>query len=436
MGEVIPIGAADSVRRGYRYAVYEHRLVTTDGLAYTRSFIVLKNRYGVIVRFTKLHCFTGAHNGKIYRQQASDVKQRLYYICMMLNYVLIDHYDIYGVDHVFKVTKDMLTAFFMDYAHEKKVNGKYRGPDSIERCVHAVALFFSKLIYKYGGYVALKRNELYIPKEIRTPRGIKTISVPDFQITGVPEQKDIFRDIPTKAFQILLNHAVRFAPDIAFAIALQAFAGLRPGEVCSVRQEGSPKGPGLLFIRADGRIVRAEIDLRHEYAMRSDGVICGKIKKERAQGVYPAFLPVFQRLYEMHKEYLAGREFEKDYCPMFVNARGMAMTYEDYSNRFRDLVDNHFRPALLRQDDQELRIYGQMLCEHTLGPHALRHWFSVQLVLRGEDIAQLQFWRGDLSPQSAFDYLMNKGDLIRELEEANEMLAWFLKHAVEEPHEG
>ena len=190
MGEVIPIGAADSVRRGYRYAVYEHRLVTTDGLAYTRSFIVLKNRYGVIVRFTKLHCFTGAHNGKIYRQQASDVKQRLYYICMMLNYVLIDHYDIYGVDHVFKVTKDMLTAFFMDYAHEKKVNGKYRGPDSIERCVHAVALFFSKLIYKYGGYVALKRNELYIPKEIRTPRGIKTISVPDFQITGVPDSPE------------------------------------------------------------------------------------------------------------------------------------------------------------------------------------------------------------------------------------------------------
>ena len=80
MGEVIPIGAADSVRRGHRYAVYEHRLVTTDGLAYTRSFIVLKNRYGVIVRFTKLHRCTSAHNGKIYRQQASDVKQRLYYM--------------------------------------------------------------------------------------------------------------------------------------------------------------------------------------------------------------------------------------------------------------------------------------------------------------------------------------------------------------------
>ena len=116
---------------------------------------------------------------------------------------------------------------------------------------------------------------------------------------------------------------------------------------------------------------------------------------------------------------------------MFVNARGMAMTYEDYYNRFRNLVDMHFRPALLAQEDQELKIYGQMLCERILGPHALRHWFSVQLVLRGEDISQLQFWRGDLSPQSAFDYLMNKGDLIRELEEANEMLAQFMKNAAE-----
>ena len=435
MGEIIPIGTAEDWKRGYRYSVYEHRLVTSDGLAYTRSFIVLKNKYRAIVRFTKFHRFSGAHNGKIFRQQSSDVKQRLYYICMMLNYVLIDHYEIYRIDHIFEVTKDMLTAFFMDYAHEKKVNGKYRGSDSIERCVYAVVLFFSKLICKYGGYMTLKRDELYILKEIRTPRGIKTISVPNFQITGVPEQKEIFRDIPTKAFQILLNLAVRFAPDIAFAIALQAFAGLRPGEVCSVRQEESPKGPGLLFIRAEGRIVRAEIDLRREYAMRSDGIICGKIKKERTQGVYPAFLSAFQRLYDMHKEYLAGRSYEKEYCPMFVNARGKAMTYEDYYNRFRDLVDNHFRAALLKQDNPELRIYGQMLCENTLGPHALRHWFSVQLVLRGEDIAQLQFWRGDRSPQSAFDYLMNKGDLIRELEEANQMLAQFLKHAAEEFHE-
>ena len=68
MGEIIPISyGGDIHRKDYQFAVYEHRLVTADGLIYTRSFIVLKNRYGVIVRFTKLHRFSGAHDGKIYR---------------------------------------------------------------------------------------------------------------------------------------------------------------------------------------------------------------------------------------------------------------------------------------------------------------------------------------------------------------------------------
>ena len=57
-----------------------------------------------------------------------------------------------------------------------------------------------------------------------------------------------------------------------------------------------------------------------------------------------------------------------------------------------------------------------MLYENDLGTHALRHWFTVQLVLRKEDMAGLKFWRGDKSPESAFQYLQNKGDLVRELE--------------------
>lgn len=275
--------------------------------------------------------------------------------------------------------------------------------------------------------MAVKQSELYTNKAVYVAGGRKiTKAVPDFSIRGVSEKKEIFRDIPTKVFQILLRLAVRFVPDIAFAIGLQAFAGLRPGEVCNVRQVKGPKGAGMIFTERDGRLVRVQIDLRHEYAMRSDGVICGKIKKERIQGVYPPFLPAFQTLYEMHMGILSERKYERDYCPMFLNHIGMAMTYKDYYNRFRKLVDEYLRPELLQQDDPELRIYGQMLCENTLGPQSLRHWFSTQLALRGEDIAQLQFWRGDKNPLSAFGYLMNKGDLVRELSETNDMLAGFL----------
>ena len=114
MREIVPITESDW-RKDYRFAVYEHRLVTGDGLSYTRSFIVIKNRYDVIVRFTRLHNFAGAYENRIYRPLASDANARMHYITMMLNHILIDHHEIYRIDHVFKVTKEMLTCFFMDY---------------------------------------------------------------------------------------------------------------------------------------------------------------------------------------------------------------------------------------------------------------------------------------------------------------------------------
>ena len=111
---------------------------------------------------------------------------------------------------------------------------------------------------------------------------------------------------------------------------------------------------------------------------------------------------------------------------MFINRQGMALTYESYYRRFKTLVENHLRPLLMIHSDPECRIYGQLLYENSIAPHVLRHWFSVQLALHGEDVAQLQFWRGDKSPESAFLYLQNKGDLIRELAKTNELLAEML----------
>ena len=50
----------------------------------------------------------------------------------------------------------------------------------------------------------------------------------------------------------------------------------------------------------------------------------------------------------------------------------------------------------------------------------------------GEDIGNIQFWRGDKSPQSAFTYLQNKGDLNRELAVTNEKLTDLLRSMMEE----
>ena len=61
MAEIIPVNGQSGWRNDYHYAVYEHKLVTADGMTYPRSFIVIKNRYGVIIRFTRLHNFAGAY---------------------------------------------------------------------------------------------------------------------------------------------------------------------------------------------------------------------------------------------------------------------------------------------------------------------------------------------------------------------------------------
>jgi integrase len=430
---IIAFKRTNELRERYRYAVYERKLVHEGTMAYSRSFIVVKNQYGVIVHFTNFHRYMATYGDAVYRPLASDVREKLLYVCDMLNYMLIDRYDSTKATHIFQVTYDMLSSFFRDYALEMLPNGTYRSRQSIEKCVSAVTMFFRRLCKEYAGYTAVTMEQLFVEKTVygggRKPQ--KKL-VPNFQVRGIPKTERIFRDMPTKVFALLLNQAFRHKPEIAFAVCAQAFAGLRPGEALNLRQECSPLGAGIVVTVVNNTTKSAEFDLTREFVLRSDGVVCGCIKKERRQKVYPPFLQAFMAAYERHKKYLSRKRFESAYCPMFVNAQGMAMTYAAYHYHFKQLVERHLRPLLLNHEDSECRLYGQLLYENSLGSHCLRHWFTVSLVLMGEDVAQVQYWRGDSSPESALSYLQNKGELMRELSVANESFAELLVKGVTE----
>lgn len=88
-----------------RYAVYSVRNTAEDGLIYTRSFIVIKNGYGVIVRFTRLQEYAGVYVNGTYRPLTSNPEAKLYFICGMLNYCLVDHGARFGIRHVFSITR-------------------------------------------------------------------------------------------------------------------------------------------------------------------------------------------------------------------------------------------------------------------------------------------------------------------------------------------
>ena len=99
-----------------RYAVYSYEAATETGLAYTRSFIVLKNGYDIIVRFTRFQDFAGIYKAGTVFPISSDPQRKLHCICMMLNYIIVDHGAEYGIRHVFGITKPMLVDFFEAYA--------------------------------------------------------------------------------------------------------------------------------------------------------------------------------------------------------------------------------------------------------------------------------------------------------------------------------
>ena len=419
-----------------RYSVYSLQNTTKDGLVFTRSFIVIKNGYHIIVRFTRFHEYTGVYARGTYRPITSNPEVKLYFICKMLNYTLVEHGSEFGIRHVFDITKPMLNRFFNSYAQEKQADGTYRRKESVERCISTVTSFMSRLCAKFKGYMKISREELFEEKLCVTHKDqLIRKAIPVFQATGFSQAESVFRDIPTKVMEILIPMAFRYAREIAFGLCLQAFAGLRAGEVCNVRQECSPYGAGIRFVEMGGKIVKAEIDLRRELALRGDGTEIGKIKKERIQCVYPAFLSAFSQAYELHKNYLKQIGYEPEYAPMFVNEDGKAMSYETYRRRFKSLIREHLRPYLAASSDPKLRIYGQLLCENELGTHALRHWYTVQLVLHGEDIANIQFWRGDSTPESAFQYLQNKGDLVKELEDTGSRFMGLLLQVGSELHE-
>jgi hypothetical protein len=172
MGKIININNSSCRHGEYRYGLYTHKLITVDGEVYTRHFIVVKNRFDLIVRFTRLHNYVDVYEGKVFVPIVSDAEAKLRYVCMMLNYIMIENYDKYHIDHVFKVTREVLECFFRDYAQETLLPGnKHRGKQSVEKCVYSVTMFFRKLRRKFGSDLLLGESDL-VSRRYMTNAGI------------------------------------------------------------------------------------------------------------------------------------------------------------------------------------------------------------------------------------------------------------------------
>ena len=378
------------------------------------SFIYLVDSHGIPILITHLQDYV---TESLTRPDpySSTMEKRCYFFCSMLNYILIENHDRYGISSVLEINHDMMQDFFSDYALDIIYTDEHRTSSVVWRCVRVCTFTMRQILLKHRDRMALKLEDLLVPKQIHDYRGCKKIDyVPNFTAHGHDfVTTPIYREIPTEALELLISLAFKRAPNIVFALCLQAFAGLRPSEVCNVRQECSPLGPGIEFVMGSSNITYPQIDLRRELTLRSDNIHVGGIKKARVQRVYPAFIEAFTVVYEWHKERLAYRKFEEAYAPMFINRDGKAMTYDSYLYQFDNLVSKYFIPALFSSNNTELQQYGHIIKERKLSPHALRHAYTVQLVLRGVSAAELMYWRGDSCITSSATYVANKGELTK-----------------------
>ncbi|WFA75357.1 site-specific integrase [Streptococcus suis] len=409
-----------------KFVCYKHSLILGDHHIVTKQFIVLKHEDGRL-QFTNFHRYVQS-SSKI-KSISDDGNKRFSYVIKFLNYIFSEH-TLQSLD---QLTLEMVRDFLMHYGlGTLPGDTRHRKKTTVEICVNTILDFLTLYLKDRKDKAILAPQELYSTTSFTNKRG-KLIKrkEPSFEVfyDDSNTEQVIFRDMPNAAFEMLFAHIAKQHKDLLMVVALGAFVGLRPSEACNVRREDSPLGPGILFHQAEGETFKIEIDLRKEMPLRSDLKPTGRIKKERMQAVPYIFLEVFVDTYNDYMEYMEGKKYEKDYGPLNLNKQGKALTYDVYYQRFRKIIREEMIPLYLKSDDAEVVFFGQLLQEHNISPHIFRHWYTTQLVLSGvSEISELMSARGDKSPDSAWVYLQNKGEIAKQYAQVNsgvfDYLSW------------
>ena len=400
-----------------RFGLYKYIVPDTQTVVIRYLIVIKEDR--TIVQWTDFHKYVRMGSPTRIRKIESEHESRYYDIVKLLNYVFFEKQH---VRRLTDITTDMVKEFLKKYGLcmlEGDTEWTHRSETTVKHMVASLISFFEEVSKEYPD-CKVRKKEFFEEKEFfnKKKRKWENRKVPAFEILCNPSSGELLRDMPEAVFQIIFNKVLTQYKDILMIVAACAFGGLRPSEACNMRREDSPLGRGLYIDMIDGDVHSITIDLRRELHLRSDHLAVGKIKKERLQKIYPAFLDIFWKCYRIYMAYMDQRDYETQYGALSVSRNGKAFTYSNYRTRCQQAVKDCI-PEMLESDDPEVVEYAHLLQENNIAPHIFRHWFSVKLTLFGEDVSGLMYWRGDTHPESSLRYLMRKSDLEREYEKIN-----------------
>lgn len=427
--------------RKCRFGIYK-RSYHIDGHEVDHCMIVIRDvETRLIMKFTSLGDYAVYTRNDDMPFSINDTSS-MYSVASFLNYVFIDSWEKYKIREIGQITTRHARDFLNDYANCRTKSGGYPSHETACNKRKSISKFLIALIR--SGKLNVCEDEIVSFRFVKrhgdgaggrfVPRYLIPIRYHDEPTGGY---KLLYRDMPIAMAERLVSMAEVYDPEIAFALVLQLYAGLRSGEVCNIRQNTSVFGPcfRITYADKDRQVCMAvEIDLLHEYPLRTDGKSTGRIKKERTQGVFSLFVPQVEDSYRRHLELIKGKPVEQT-KPMFICKRldkriGVykAMTISGYRDRVQRLYFDHVLPSCRDDADPAMRRYYAEMQGHTWGPHACRHWYTVAMILNGVDnVAELMNFRGDKSPRSAITYLERKGELNRRFAKAANKLGGMIR---------
>lgn len=336
-------------------------------------------------------------------------------ITPFLNYVLIDSPD--KIDDISELTYELGRKFMEDYATgeleriKKRLDEpEYRSPGSITKCELALTRFIKWLCYSRDAGIKMK----YIKRSIFD--GNKSI----FGVYAPPKEERKRLGILTPYLVTeLISVAQEHDPMIALGITLQAFVGLRAGDICQMADHRFVwicsswdfiTDEELLkeikeYIGTE-RTMNAYINFEQEYVLRRDGIRTSGIKIHRKQPIFEPFLSIIRNVYMQHMEMLKDMGINNKYNAIFVNEYGTAMQEGTYLNRFEKVCN------LLLERLTRLAPYNELAGEALsllqlapLGTHSLRYFYTNQIGRYIPTVHMLAYYRGDRSLSSAMTYL-------------------------------
>lgn len=430
--EIVDININRTRRMGYVFRNSSVNIVTDEGDILAFPCIALYERStGLPVGYPQYERWYLPIEESL-QKKSETLRKKAASIVVFLNYVLYrtrcNSLDELELGHI--------RSFLLYYKTTK--NGTPRDPTEWERGIRDIFMFlfrYAQCNQGQGHLFACDFRDLIKITVIDSQKINRRAVVHEPKLMGVkgPDEKPRKNRYLMEGYLgFVLAAAAKYDPMILLGIALQAYGGLREGEVVNLTRSSMK-----LIYGGFGLCSKVEIDLTHDAQFFRQGSSQGHIKKKRTQLVYKDFIEDILRYVNEHDDLLRKKNCnENNDAPLFVNTWGKPMTVTTYCQRVKSLFYKYVIPAIHKLADKEGTWYehapffelwedrvdhetGEIIRGKYPGAHMFRHWFTMYLVTRNVKTETIAKLRGDKSPESMSQYIHVNAEIIDQFRTVN-----------------